>query len=242
MKYLPILFVALFWQGCSPKPSSDAESSEEVPEEVEMAEETTQPEADEEEILVALSAADSTTLNGMLSELKGIDKFFVVDSYYRLQAILAQKEDPRAEEVAQLLEGIETDEPTLYFIEKYQPKDGYLSYTPGPVEVFIEMVYWNVTDGSQLIGYQALSCGPVCDVELSFNSYRNGVYESLPVEEVLSASQADMSEKLAPGYMEDDEPYEFVFQFPLQGKDLKYCLEEECLVLAWNDGTFTLQE
>ncbi len=187
----------------------------------------------------SLTAQDSAFLNSLIKDLNGIDKFFVKNSYKRLQVILEKKDNQNTPKVHEILENVSTNEPD-YYIEKYMPKNGYLAYTPGPVEVFIDMVYWNVSDGSQLIATQLTAMGD--QPSISFEKHTSGTFKKV---ESLIPDVATLSDKLVPGYSPDNSEEEFVFKLPIEGKDLRFCVdgsEDNCLILEWNDGTFVLKE
>ena len=238
---LTILVLAI---SCSSN-SNSGDTSESYPEEVaEESAEVIEQMADapeEVEAVKVLSAADSASLNDYINELKGIDKFFVRESYKRLLKLFERKEDDRLDNIRNILEGVELDEPD-YIIGLYEPKNGYLVYEPGPVSVMIDMVYWNVSDNSQLIAIQTRSCGPVCDLEISFLSYKEGTYTELDTNDVIP-DLTMLSKKLVPEYDPDDknaDPIEFRFMLPRKGKDLKYCVDSNCVNLKWMDGKFVL--
>jgi len=207
--------------------------------EEETTEEAVETPAPQEKVL---TDQDSAFMDALIADLKGIDQFFVTDSYKRLQAILIRNDHPEVSRVNEILENVSTSEPD-YYLEDYMPENGYLSFTPGPIEVFVDMVYWNVSDGSQLIATQSRACGPVCDdMDISFERYANGSYEALEngipaVRELSLILVPDLAE------LEKLDPFEFYFKLPIKGKDLNFCLEGgDCLLLKWNDGTFKLAE
>lgn len=239
-----VLTILVLTISCSSN-SNSTDETESYPEEVaeESAEEVA-PAAnapEEVEAVKVLSAADSSSLNDYIKELKGIDKFFVRDSYKRLLKLFERKEDERLDNIRKVLEDVEFDEPD-YIIGLYEPKNGYLVYEPGPVSVMIDMVYWNVSDNSQLIAIQTRSCGPVCDLEIRFLSYKDGAYTELETNAVIP-DLTMLSKKLVPAYDPDDknaDPIEFRFMLPRKGKDLEYCVDSNCLSLKWMDGKFVL--
>ena len=236
----PILpLVLVFLLSACQQPVDQEETHFDEVKKTEEVEKVTDDESNEHSQLNSLTEKDSSYLDSLINELNGIDQFFVKNSYKRLLAILEEKEDQNVSKVNEILQKVSINEPE-YYIEKYLPRNGYIAYTPGPVEVFVEMVYWNKSDGSQLIATQSRSCGPVCDMEISFESYKDGSYEK---KNGVIPDQIMLSEKLVPGSTTDDsEPYEFYFKFPIEGKDLQYCIGEACLTLEWSDGVFVLKE
>ena len=58
-----------------------------------------------------LTDQDSAFMDALIADLKGIDQFFVTDSYKRLHAILKRNEHPEVSRVNELLENVTTIEP-----------------------------------------------------------------------------------------------------------------------------------
>lgn len=222
-----ILLSILLISGCSNQKASD--NSSDVSEEDSM-------EAD----IKVLSQADSTYLSSLIADLKGIDKFAVKDNYFFFRDLLIKKGDKKADTVKSILKGIKyIHDAFQFYISVYEPKNGYIEYTPGAVESTISMVYWNVSDGSKLIAIQEISCGPVCESEIFFQKYQDGQYQTA---DNIIPSIKELNERLYPNAAQASDPLEFYFVLPRKGKDLNYCLDEECLMLKWEDGTFVLSE
>ena len=234
------VFICLLVLSFSCKPqSSQTEDTTDESAEMDASEKVIEESA--EEVRRTIARSDSVMVNSLIEELKGIEKYAVRDNYYMLAAVLEKEGDSIASgKVLALLEDI-FDYPRLIDVTVLDARNGYIEFYPRGTEAFVTMCYWNVSDGSKLIGTEVVGCGPVCESELSFTKYEDGVYEQLEVNEIVS----DFDQ--LPGMLVDDyasqvDPFEFRYLLPQKGKDIRFCLEDDCAVLKWQDGGFEIQE
>lgn len=226
MKKLAILLIIcpITW-ACTIKPA--AQEQDESPAEEIFIEETITP-------------ADSAYVMGIINELKGIEMFGVGKSFEMMASLLAYKGDSvRYSKVNDILqkrgEYVQT-----YSIRELDMKNGYFVYAPNGAEVTYTQVYWNRKDGSQLLATEEWGCGPVCSSSIYFTSYKDGVLTGLDNKVVIPEIER-LPMMLVPEYNPDDtqaDPIEFKYVLPKKGKNIRYCLDEKCIELAWHEGTF----
>lgn len=201
-----------------------------------------QHESSNEEVIstATITAADSAYVIGIIKELKGIEMFGVGESFEMMASLLAYKEDStRYQKVYDILqkrgEYIQT-----YSIRELDLKNGYFVFAPNGAEVTYTLVYWNMKDGSQLLATEAWECGPVCSSGIYFTRYKDGVFEEVANNAVIPEIER-LPKMLVPEYNPDDtnaDPIEFKYVLPKKGKNIRYCIDEKCIELAWNEGTF----
>ncbi|MDH5380895.1 MAG: hypothetical protein OEW75_08585 [Cyclobacteriaceae bacterium] len=184
------------------------------------------------------SNSDSLYLLSQLNALEGIEKFAVGGNHFLLLALLEKKGlTSEYEKVKEILER-GTEEIREFVFYNLDTKNGYAQFAPMGTEVTYTLVYWNKEDGSQLIAYEDFSCGPICDSEISFRSYHNGVYSNLKSIDVIP-DIINLPLMLNENYNPNSEdPYEFRFVLPQKGKNIKFCEGEKCLELIWMNGIF----
>ncbi|MCB9224975.1 MAG: hypothetical protein H6582_12395 [Crocinitomicaceae bacterium] len=222
-----LFFLLLSMISCSENDTS--ETSEEV-----------ESEEIVEEVHIGITAKDSATVNAIIDELTGIEKFAVGSNYDLLLAILEHKQDKRATDVKTIIEKQELDYYNTYGIEVLDPASGYIQYTPLGAEVTYTMTYWNMADGSQLIATENWGCGPICSSGIDFKSYKDGQYEELEDSDVIPQIEK-LPYQLVPNYDPDGvEPIEFKFNLPRKGKDIEYCLDGNCINLVLEGKQFKM--
>ncbi|MEQ9231791.1 MAG: hypothetical protein RIF46_14000 [Cyclobacteriaceae bacterium] len=230
----PLLF-ALLILSCQPQTKKESQ-----PEANETDLNNDQSEVIEEAPPESLSPSDSAFMNGFLEQLKGIEKFVVRNNYYMLSAVLKAKGDSAtSSKIMKTLKSVNENNWGFEVIT-LDSRNGFIEYYPKGAEVTITSCYWNVSDGSKLIGTEAVGCGPVCESELSFTRFANGKYEQLENEKVIPGI-GTLSELLVPDIATQIDPFEFRYLLPRKGKDIQFCLEQECVTLEWNDGTFIIK-
>lgn len=69
-------------------------------------------------------------------------------------------------------------------LEVFDQKNGYLKIT-GAFEGWIEVCFWNMQDGSRIIGVVTAGCGPVCECDLTFISLKSGIYKRLNTKDIV---------------------------------------------------------
>jgi len=184
-----------------------------------------------------LSHEDSAYFHTLIDKLNGIEKFAVGDNFYFLTSVLRSKGETKDHEKAMgILSGfIEDPSFQLPLISELDSKNGYIRYAPPGAEVTYTKVYWNLTDGTQMIATESWACGPICESEIYFSKYEKGKYKSLDLPDVIPQIN-----ELPPTIDESGVPLEYQFVLPRQGKDIKYCLDEKCITLKWAEGRFIM--
>ena len=86
-----------------------------------------------------------------------------------------------------------------------------------------------------MIAVESWGCGPICESEISFSKHKDGVFQQLNVHDIIPEIN-----DLPPMIDERGDPVEYQFVLPRQGKDIKYCLAQDCITLKWSDGTFKI--
>ncbi len=236
---LCLVLLCMFFFSCSQKKKNTAdEASEEPMQEAPVVKNETGKKA-----TYAIAAADSAYIQSILQELKGIEKFAVKDNFYILSSLLEHKGDSiRHKKVKDI---IQRGEEYLreYYFEISDVKNGYIKYAPRGAEVTYTTVYWNLNDGSKLIATEGWGCGPVCSSDITFQRFKDGVYETLENEEIIPEMKA-LPQMLVPDYNEDEnpDPFEFKYVLPRNGKNIQFCLDDNCVVLQWEEGMFIVKE
>ena len=191
-----------------------------------------------DELNQGIPSEDSLKVNEIIAELKGIEEFAIKQNYDLLLALLQYKEDDRAEEVKAIIEKQELDYYHTFSIIELDPANGFIQYAPNMAEVTYTMTYWNMDDGSQLIAMEEWGCGPVCSSGLTFHRYMDGEYELLENKDVIPEIDEIPSWLVSDYDPEGEEPYEFRFNLPQKGKDIEYCLDDNCINLVLENTVF----
>ena len=148
-----------------------------------------------------------------------------------------------------------------HYLSKYEPNNGYLSII-GAYEGSEAMTFWNVSDGSKLIGYTSEDCGPICDHNIIFYLKTKNHMTRLDLNHVLpTITLSDFMDvpamkrdgidvtQVAESFYSTD----LIYNLPSKGKNIivesqfndldvpselgKYNLGWK-IELVWNDGTF----
>jgi hypothetical protein len=237
----PIHLFLLVLIACSPGTTSNSEQEENSEQSEEINE--IEPRSDSAEyaapIPTEFTHEDSTYLNEQISRLSGIEQFAVRDNYFLYVSLLEKQGDStKASKIKNLIEK-SVEYPYYFTITTLDPGNGYIAYYIQ--EESVTQCYWNLTDGGRLIGTERLGCGPVCESYISFEKYYMGEYTLLALEDVIPGYER-LNEMLVPDIEEQMDPFEFRYILPQRGRDMKFCLEEDCILLKWNDGSFIIQE
>ncbi len=224
---LSISLLILLVLGCSQKPDGDSNQDESVLEEAE------ESAASVGFVPTPITHGDSIYFESQLSALSAIEKYAIGGNYYMLSSVLGFKgEEAAYKRTREILESIE-EYPTFFQIMELDVKNGYIVYAPVGAEVTYTKVYWNLKDGSQLIALESYACGPICESEISFVKHKDGAFQNLNAADIIPEIN-----KLPPMIDKNGDPVEYKFVLPQEGKDIKYCLAEDCITLKWNEGTF----
>ena len=190
-----------------------------------------------------IATSDSTFINSIIQELKGIEKFAVQDNYYLLSSLLEFKGDSSRHGKIKAFLQKEDEYLQEYYIEVLDVNNGYIRFSPKGAEVTYTISYWNLDDDSKLIATEIQECGPVCSSGIEFQKFKNGVYQSIENIEIIPGIK-NLPQMLVPNYNEEvegSEPYEFKYELPQKGKNILFCLDENCIELQWNNGIFEIK-
>ena len=197
---------------------------------------------DKELIEEGITAKDTAFVKSIIRELKGIEKFAVKDNFELLSSLLAFKGDSiKHAKLMSILEKKAESNYQSYHIEALDLRNGYIQYTPEQAEGTYTITYWNLDDGSKLIATEEWSCGPVCESYLSFEKYQKGIYESIENQKIIPGIEG-LPKLLLPSYVPGLEPYEFKYKLPQKGKNIRFCLNEKCVDLVWQNGIFKIKD
>ena len=187
-----------------------------------------------------ISPKDSAFMKSIIRELKGIQKYAIKEDFDLLAGLLEFKGDSiRHSKIKAILE--KKPYYNTYSFEVVDMKNGYIRYWLIGAEATYTVTYWNLNDNTKLIATELWTCGPVCSSEISFEKYQNGLYESLDNKDIIPDIES-LPKILFPDYDPDNEPYEFKYQLPRGGKNIRFCSEEKCIELEWQNGVFKFNE
>lgn len=238
IRYLLFSVICILFLSCSQdKANSTEEASAESILEVPSNRNIKENELSKEQI----SAEDSAFIKSIIQELNGIEKFAIQKDFYLLSSLLEFKGDStRHKKVKAIL--IKKDEHLRsYLIEELDIKSGYIRYAPRAAEVTYTVTYWNLDDGSKLIATESWGCGPFCQSEISFHKFKDGQYHSIENLKIIPEIEK-LPQLLVPNYSNgESDPYEFKYLLPRNGKNIKYCLDEKCIELVWENEVFTIK-
>ncbi|MEQ9593314.1 MAG: hypothetical protein RLN86_11975 [Cyclobacteriaceae bacterium] len=224
---LSISLLILLVLGCSQKPNGGSNQDEPVLEEVEESAESVGI------VPTPITHGDSIYFESQLSALSAIEKYAIGGNYYMLSSVLGFKgEEDAYKRTKEVLER-SAEYPAFFEILALDVRNGYIKYAPLGAEVTYTQVYWNLKDGSHLIASESWGCGPICESEISFTKYKNGEFQKLNLVDIIPEIN-----ELPPMIDESGDPVEYQFVLPRNGKDIKYCLGEDCITLKWKEGTF----
>lgn len=145
-----------------------------------------------------------------------------------------------------------------YKINLLDKRSGYLKLNCIGCENTTFMTYWNVKDGSKLIGVVNRGCGPVCEDDVSFFKYKKNKLSSIPRYNVIPNIKKSefrnnvkfvvppVFKGMTPSEFENMEPWEVTYNLPRSGKTIlvSFDLSSEkyftgnCMKLLWQDGRF----
>lgn len=185
----------------------------------------------------SFESLDSTAVNSIISKLQGIEKYAVKDNYFTLAKLLAFKEDEKNYQGIIKLIGKKGSG----YIEKLDLKNGFIKYSDFQHgDHVISVTYWNKSDKSKLIAtVDAFSDGMALESNISFELYQNGNYIVKELNQIIP--EIDRAYSIVDAAIPEDlEFYNNFWNLPNSGKNIKYCLENECVELLWNDGVFLL--
>ena len=222
------------------KKASKEEVSEEVASEVSIDEKVAENKVANEEF----STSDSAFVKSIIQELKGIEKYAVQDNFFLLSSLLEFKGDSSRHGKIKAFLQKEDEYIQEYYIELLDVKNGYIRFAPKHTEATYTISYWNLENDSKLIATEIMGCGPICSSSIEFQKFKNGVYQSIENIEIIPDIK-NLPQMLVPDYNEEvegSEPYEFKYELPQEGKNILFCLDNNCIDLQWNNEIFEIKE
>ncbi|MEQ9099811.1 MAG: hypothetical protein RIF36_17945 [Imperialibacter sp.] len=194
--------------------------------------------------LIPISSSDSLHINGLINQLTGIERFAVENNFNLFASLLQHANDGSFDRVNNILAS-STDWLQTYEIIALDKTGGYIEYAPRGAEVTYSMTYWNLKDGTKLIAKVEKGCGPVCESEIHFSKYFNGISSIQKTSDIIPTFDT-LKPLLIAKYPSDCDPCEFIFHLPRKGKNITLCEEsdasgEKCIVLVWKDGVFDVE-
>jgi hypothetical protein len=188
---------------------------------------------------------DKMKYQPIIDELKGIEKHYVQNDLFKLNSLLRFNNDDRFQALENDLKA-KYEEKSIIKIHLLDTKNGYIEFERLQTIVVEEckqsMVYWNKSDGGILIAHEMNCCTMFCDGSISFESYdkESQSYVSIDSKEIVP--QIDSLKSLQPiNYIEGD-GFDTKYTLPQKGKNIRYCVESNCLELVWQDGIFSIEE
>lgn len=143
--------------------------------------------------------------------------------------------------------------------EAYPYSIGLLDTTLGYMELHCVgcenttyMTYWNVSDGSQLVGIVNRGCGPVCEDSIGFVSFKGEERKDIAADDLMpKISMYDfLLDPQNRAYLEQD-AWELSYNLPRDGKNILVKLDGatnaevfkgNCVRFLWQDGRFAQGE
>ncbi|MEX1001422.1 MAG: hypothetical protein WDZ35_04840 [Crocinitomicaceae bacterium] len=213
---------------------------------------------------------DSTAIINEIESLSTIEQLAIFNPYsqtydFELYGSLLKhkKQEKRFQELSSEITNVTGYFNLVEFI-KVDPKNGYIQYAQA--ESIQTIVYWNKSDGTKLVAREITGCGPVCESSIRFMISEDGstttLLEKIDYQGMREFKNGDFNEysrysdnvssqiipqirelpyKIVSGYDENDfDPIEFTFVLPQKGKNIQFCLEDDCVELVWKDGVFLL--
>lgn len=192
-----------------------------------------------------LSKIDSIYLDSITSTLKGIEFYAGKENYFFLPALFQAKGQTKlAKKINSILDPSGDKAYNAISIEKLDKKGGYISYLAFLGDTHGSLTYWNLSDGSKLIGKVESIGQTISESVITFKKHSNNEIVTLKNTEVIPAynkleSNLSLKCKSLNVPFDEDIP-EFEFYLPQKGKDITYCdyNKRACLTLEFSDGKF----
>lgn len=184
---------------------------------------------------------EETEYESIIKELKGIEKYYVQNDLLKLHSLLKHKKNERYKALQYDLED-KYEYPAYVKIIQIDRKNGYIKYKESPTECVETIVYWNQTNGDQLIGHVLNCCTMFCESDIDFKIYRSNSqsFDSKEIKEVIP--EIDSIKSLRPDNHIEGDGFDYEFILPQNGKNIQFCLDGKCIDLVWKDGVFTVAE
>lgn len=192
---------------------------------------------------------DSMMIRKLVNELKGIELYFVFNNNFRkmtegLKMLLEYKQlsmPPLLQTVA-----------THFRITSIDENLRLMNIECIDCETSRRMSYWDIEDGSVLIGTVEKGCGPLCSYQIEFSVFRNGTMEKIDKTSVMpSISLSDfLSDPAEAEAIISGTAYEMPIRLRNNGNDLsvglwldepdKYIkkLRGDLIPFTWNGMNF----
>ena len=178
-------------------------------------------------------------IESQLSKLSLIEQFATGNDLKMLQSLLRYHGDSLEAKKTEVLAYNTNEFIPAYEIRELDAKNGYMVYYPIGTETIITTTYWNLASGSQLIATETTGCGPVCESDILFHKHHKGKLSKLNTADIMPDIGL-LREMLVPDYKTIQDPLELKFELPRKGKNISFCLENNCIELIWNGKTFAI--
>ena len=146
------------------------------------------------------------------------------------------------------------EEGTMYYYSAINKKGGYASVT-GMFEGWYEFVLWRMANGNDLIGYESVGCGPVCDYTFAFYEFEDGKKREVTSEVIPLTEMDEFSDGIYPQIiekypnMEYPQDWFYKYEFPQEGTSMTvhYVVGAEefempMFKLSWDRSKFSIEE
>lgn len=193
----------------------------------------------------SITQSDIQFCDGLIDKLTGIERYVILGNYNILSAVLRHNGDTINSKAVNDIIFKRDGNLNKFDIKLLDTKSGFMVYAPIQAEVTYTTTYWNLADGGKLICTEEFSCGPVCSSGISFMKFMDGMYNDIEINEVIPEYE-NINQILFPDYntydIENGDPLEFKFNLPQKGKDITYCLGDDCIILEWNNESFSIKK
>lgn len=177
----------------------------------------------------------------IIQELEGIEKFYVNNDLLRLHSLLKYKNDELHITLESDLKG-NKDYLDYFIILERDVVNGYIKFQKANTESMDYMTYWNQKNGDKLIAHVSEEQTMFISSSISFKVYNSteDTYSMIENEKIIPEINELYS--LKPKNHIDGDGYDLSIVLPKKGKNINYCVTEECIELLWNDGTFLIKK
>lgn len=186
---------------------------------------------------------DKKKYQPIIDELKGIEKHFVKNDLPKLLGLLKYNNDDRYKTLENELNAKYEDK-SFIKIHLTDIKNGYIEFEKLENIIVEEckqsMVYWNKSNGDILIAHEMKCCTMFCDGSISFQIYNKKSQSYVSIESKVIIPQIDSLKSLKPMNHIEGDGFDTKYSLPQKGKNIRYCVEQDCIDLIWQDGTFSI--
>jgi len=178
----------------------------------------------------------------IVDELKGLEKYYVQNSFFRLHSLLKYKRDERYKALEKHLRN-EFEEPVFFEIQLLDTKNGFVEFEALQAMecTNYSLCYWNKSNGDVLIGEINNCCTMFCEGHIRFQHYNKIVQLYSSIENEVVIPEYHKIKSLKPiGHVEGD-GYDTKYTLPKNGKNIGYSADKNAIELVWKDGVFSIK-